>query len=60
MPIKVIVAGAGIMVEEGKKLFQNANEPKDFAIIPNASHTFDEDGIEEKLFVETLNWFNKS
>lgn len=59
MPIKVIVAGAGIMVEEGKKLFQSANEPKGFVIIPNAGHTFDEDGSEEKLFAETLNWFNK-
>ena len=58
MPIKIIVAGAGIMVEEGKKLYQNANEPKDFVIIPNAAHTFDEEGTEEKLFQETYNWLN--
>lgn len=59
MPIKVIVAGAGIMVEEGKKLFKNANEPKDFAIVPNATHTFDEDGTEEKLFQETYSWLKE-
>ena len=58
MPIKIIVAGAGIMVEEGKKLYQNANEPKDFVIIPNAAHTFDEEGTEEKLFQGTYNWLN--
>jgi len=58
MPIKVIVAGAGIMVEEGKKLFQNANGPKDFAIVPNATHTFDEEGTEEQLFNETLKFLN--
>ena len=60
MPIKVIVAGAGIMVEEGKKLFESAKEPKDFVIIPNAGHTFDENGTEEKLFAETLIWFTKN
>src|SRR4030042_6795500 len=50
MPIKVIVAGKGILVKEGRKLFQNANAPKDFAIIPNATHNFHEDNTEEILF----------
>ncbi len=57
VPTKVIVAGAGAMVEEGKELFQNANEPKAIAIIKNATHCFDEDGVEEELFEETLHWF---
>ena len=57
VPIKVIVAGSGIMVDEGKKLFQNASDPKLLSIIPNATHCFDEDGVEEKLFRETYNWF---
>ena len=59
VPIKVIVAGAGIMISEGKKLFQNANEPKAIAIIPNATHCFDEDGVEENLFQETYVWVKK-
>lgn len=57
IPIKVIIAGAGIMVDEGKKLFENAREPKAIAVIPNATHCFDEDGAEESLFQETYNWF---
>lgn len=59
LPIKVIVAGAGIMVDEGKKLFENAKNPKDFAIIQSATHCFDEDGAEENLFQETYNWFKE-
>ena len=56
VPIKIIVAGLGTLIEEGRKLLQNANEPKAFAIIPSATHCFDEDGAEEKLFQETLDW----
>jgi len=58
-PIKIIVAGAGIMINEGKKLYQNAHKPKAFAIIPNATHCFDEDGTEEQLFQETYNWLKQ-
>lgn len=57
VPVKVIIAGAGILVGGGKKYFQHANEPKALAIIPKATHCFDEDGAEEKLFEETLEWF---
>ena len=56
VPIKIIVAGLGTLIEEGRKLLQNANEPKAFVIIPSATHCFDEDGAEEKLFQETLDW----
>lgn len=59
IPIKVIVAGAGIMIDEGKKLFLNANEPKAIAVVPNATHCFDEDGAEENLFQETYNWLRE-
>lgn len=59
MPLKVIVAGAGEMVDEGKKLFQNANKPKDFAIIPNATHNFNEDGTEQILFQATYDWLKE-
>ena len=57
VPIEIIVAGSGILVEGGKKYSQTANEPKALAIIPGATHCFDEDGTEEKLFEETLKWF---
>ena len=40
-----------------EKLFQNANTPKAFATVPHATHCFEEDGTEEKLFEETLQWF---
>ncbi len=59
IPLKVIVADAGILVEEGKELFQNANDPKDFAIIPKATHNFNEDGTEEILFQETYSWLRE-
>lgn len=55
-PIKIIVAGSGILVKEGKVFFQNANEPKAFAKIRKATHCFDENGTEERLFQETYNW----
>ncbi|OIP57334.1 MAG: hypothetical protein COX79_01165 [Candidatus Levybacteria bacterium CG_4_10_14_0_2_um_filter_36_16] len=58
-PSLVVVAGNGELVDGGKKFFKNANEPKKFVVIPNATHCFDEDGAEENLFQETLAWFNK-
>ncbi len=59
VPIKIITAGAGELAVDNKKLFENANKPKEFAIIPNATHCFDEDGTEEKLFEETFDWLKK-
>nr|MBI5455799.1 alpha/beta fold hydrolase [Candidatus Levybacteria bacterium] len=56
VPIKIIAAGNGILVDSGKKYFENANKPKSFAIVNNATHCFDEDGTEEKLFQETYDW----
>lgn len=58
-PIKIIVTGKGELINGGKKYFQLANKPKDFAIVPNATHCFDEEGTEDKLFQETLKWVNK-
>lgn len=58
-PIKIIVAGKGTLIKGGKKYYQLAHAPKDFAIIPDATHNFDEDGTEEKLFAETLSWIKK-
>lgn len=59
VPIKIIVAGAGGLIDDGKRLFRNANEPKDLAMIKGATHVFDEDGAEEELFKETYNWVRK-
>lgn len=59
IPLKIISAGAGEMINEGKLLFQKANQPKDIAVVGGATHCFDEDGTEEKLFQETHNWIKK-
>src|SRR3989344_7213909 len=56
IPVKIILAGSGILIKGGKKYFQLANDPKAFAMIPKATHTFNEEGTEEKLFQETYNW----
>lgn len=56
IPVKIIVAGSGVLVEGGNKYFKAAKEPKAFTIIQSATHCFDEDGTEEKLFDETLDW----
>jgi uncharacterized protein len=55
-PIKIITAGKGILIDGAKKYFEQANEPKDYAVIEGATHNFNEDGVEEKLFQETLKW----
>ena len=58
-PIKIICAGKGVLIQGGKRYYQHANSPKEFHIIKGAGHTFDEDGIEEILFDETLKWVKK-
>ena len=55
-PLKIIVAGNGILKDGGRKYFEQANQPKEFAVIEGAKHNFNEDGVEEKLFQETLTW----
>lgn len=57
VPVKIIVAGKGDSIKDGQKYFKAANAPKEFMAIKNATHCFDEDGAEEKLFQETYNWF---
>jgi len=58
-PIKVIVAEKGILQKAGREYFKYAHKPKEFAIIKNAGHTFDEEGVEEELFKETYNFLRK-
>lgn len=58
-PIKIIVASKSGLLQAGKKYYREANEPKSLKVIEGATHCFDEDGVEEKLFRETLKWFKK-
>lgn len=58
-PIKIIAAGKGLLLAGAKKYLKSANNPKELVIIKNATHCFDEEGTEEKLFKETLSWIKK-
>lgn len=58
VPIKIISAGNGFLKEGGRRYFELANKPKEHGVIEGAGHTFDEDGIEEKLFKQTLSWIS--
>ena len=53
IPVKIICAEKWILKKWGEKYYKAAKGPKDFVIIPWASHCFDEEGTEEKLFTET-------
>ncbi len=59
VPIKIICAGKGVLVKTSKKYFSVLKEPKELTVLKNATHCFDEDGMEEKLFSETLAWIQK-
>ena len=59
VPVEIICAGKGILIKGGRKYYAAANKPKKFTIIKKASHCFDEDGTEEKLFKETHFWLKK-
>ena len=58
-PLKIIAAGSGLLLEGAKKYEQVANNPKKLTVIEGATHCFDEEGAEEELFKETLNWLKK-
>ncbi len=56
IPFKVIAAGQGHLVKQGKKYYSSADNQKSFEVIKRASHCFDEEGAEEELFKKTNNW----
>jgi pimeloyl-ACP methyl ester carboxylesterase len=58
-PVKVIVSGRGILQKAGREYYRFAKKPKGFSIIKGASHNFDEEGVAEKLFLETLDFIKK-
>ena len=57
-PIKIISAEYG-NPKGGKAYYEHANSPKKFVNIKGAGHTFDEEGMEEKLLKETLDWIKQ-
>lgn len=60
VPIKIILAEDGNAQSKRKGTFFKALvEPKEIIVLKKAGHTFSEDGIEEKLFIETLKWFSR-
>lgn len=59
-PVKIINAEKGVLTEGGQNYFKFAKEPKSYAIIKNAGHTFDEEGTEEELFKETIDWIKRN
>ncbi len=59
VPLKIIIAGKGILSKGSKEYYKHTNGPKDFIKIKGAGHTFDEEGVEEKLLKETLSWIKK-
>lgn len=59
VPIKIICAGKGVLVKTSKTYYDAVTVPKSLVVLKSATHCFDEDGQEEKLFSETLAWLKK-
>lgn len=60
VPLKIIVAGKGVLVKGAKHYFKTANKPKDLTVIKNATHYFnDTEDIREKIFKISKDWFEK-
>lgn len=59
VPIKIIVAGKGLLVTGGKEYYQLANEPKELAIVQGADHIFAKGDTLEVLLKETLSWLQR-
>ncbi len=58
-PTKIICAKNGILYKDWKKYIKDIKVKYEFIILSGAGHCFDEEGIENKLFLETLKWFRK-
>jgi esterase/lipase len=57
IPVKIIGAGADSLLLIAEKYIQNLSVKKELFIIPEATHCFDEEGVEDILFKETEKWF---
>ena len=58
-PIKIMCAGKGVLINVGKEYFNAATTLKEFSLIENATHNFNEEGAEEELFKQTLQWLSE-
>ena len=60
VPLKIIVAEKGVLVRGANHYFKTANNPKDLAVIKNATHYFnDTENMREKIFKISESWFRK-
>lgn len=60
IPLKIITAGKGVLVNGAKHYFKTANDPKELTIIKNATHNFnDTEYMREKVFKISEDWFKK-
>jgi pimeloyl-ACP methyl ester carboxylesterase len=57
VPLRVIAAGAGVLLEGSKRYVERAAGSADLKVIDGATHTFREDGAAEQLFEQTVEWF---
>lgn len=58
-PTKIICAEQGKLKDKWKDVIDKIQVPYEFMILKGAGHCFDEEGIEEDLFGETLSWFQR-
>lgn len=59
VPTKLVAASNKDSITKHKAAYEQMRIEKNMAIIEGATHTFSEEGAEEKLFDETVNWFKK-
>jgi hypothetical protein len=59
VPMKIICGGKGILWKKWKTYFKNKRKNQYFSIINWADHCFYEEGAQEKLFSETLQFLKK-
>jgi dienelactone hydrolase len=60
VPLKIIVAGKGVLRKGANRYFKDANEPKSLDIIKGATHYFDDElGMREELYRLTKTWFDR-
>ena len=50
---------SAMLIESSKQYYQHIQAKKELVKIPNASHSFTEEGKSELLFTKTADWFQK-
>jgi len=58
-PTKIICAGDGILYKDWEKDLDKIDVEHEMVTIGGAGHCFDEEGVENELFKETLEWLDK-